>query len=338
MKKPVSQQEIEKPKHAASPKKGGPRIFSMPSGYRGGKEAVLVEKKEAKPPVAVAPKPPMPKHPIAPPVKKKKGARNLVIFGVVFLLVLGAGGYFFLQSTEEPEGTELVGNTPTPPISTTPVPPEPTIPTPTLPDENVSPFPNGIVPGVDSDSDGLSDLEERTVYKTNPALPDTDRDGFLDGNEVFHRYDPNGPSPGTLETAGLATEFLIPDGIEGAIARYRLLYPSIWSATADPEAPWNVSFRATTGEVIRLELEEKQVGESLQSWFVRKGITEKVVSTKTKEGLDMLVSEDKVTAYVGNSHAVMVFHYDTGIKGTVDYLQTFQMMLNSVNWIEETEE
>ena len=59
-------------------------------------------------------------------------------------------------------------------------------------DEPSNLFPEVGVPGTDTDSDGLTDLEESLIYQTNPRLPDTDRDGFLDGNEVFHLYNPNG--------------------------------------------------------------------------------------------------------------------------------------------------
>ena len=45
---------------------------------------------------------------------------------------------------------------------------------------------------VDSDNDGLFDLEEVKVYKTNPLNADTDGDGFLDGAEVKDGYNPKG--------------------------------------------------------------------------------------------------------------------------------------------------
>ena len=45
----------------------------------------------------------------------------------------------------------------------------------------------------DTDGDFLFDLEELEVYGTNPLNSDSDGDGFLDGNEVKAGYDPNGP-------------------------------------------------------------------------------------------------------------------------------------------------
>lgn len=45
---------------------------------------------------------------------------------------------------------------------------------------------------VDTDADGLSDYEEITLWKTNPLNPDTDGDGYNDGQEVKNGYNPNG--------------------------------------------------------------------------------------------------------------------------------------------------
>lgn len=44
----------------------------------------------------------------------------------------------------------------------------------------------------DSDHDGLRDTDETAYYKTDPYKPDTDGDGYLDGEEVQHNYNPLG--------------------------------------------------------------------------------------------------------------------------------------------------
>lgn len=48
---------------------------------------------------------------------------------------------------------------------------------------------------LDSDQDGLTDQEERTIG-TDPAKADTDGDGYSDGREVESGYDPLKPAPG----------------------------------------------------------------------------------------------------------------------------------------------
>lgn len=45
---------------------------------------------------------------------------------------------------------------------------------------------------LDTDGDGLTDREEKTVWFTNHLLPDTDHDGFSDGTEVKNGYNPKG--------------------------------------------------------------------------------------------------------------------------------------------------
>jgi hypothetical protein len=54
---------------------------------------------------------------------------------------------------------------------------------------SASPMSSPIVT-LDSDSDGLTDDEEATVYHTDPQNPDTDGDGYMDGEEVAQGTDP----------------------------------------------------------------------------------------------------------------------------------------------------
>lgn len=44
---------------------------------------------------------------------------------------------------------------------------------------------------IDSDNDGLFDYQELNLYMTDPLNPDTDGDGYLDGEEVKNGYNPN---------------------------------------------------------------------------------------------------------------------------------------------------
>jgi len=46
----------------------------------------------------------------------------------------------------------------------------------------------------DSDQDGLSDIEEEYIHKTDPYSADTDNDGFTDKEEIDGGYDPLTPA------------------------------------------------------------------------------------------------------------------------------------------------
>lgn len=50
-------------------------------------------------------------------------------------------------------------------------------------------FPIASEPDADADTDGLKNWEEE-IYKTDPRNPDTDGDGYLDGEEIASGYDP----------------------------------------------------------------------------------------------------------------------------------------------------
>jgi Bacterial TSP3 repeat len=52
-----------------------------------------------------------------------------------------------------------------------------------------------LLPGPDSDGDGLPDELETHLYLTNPGDPDTDGDGLSDGEEVAACHDPKSVSP-----------------------------------------------------------------------------------------------------------------------------------------------
>jgi O-glycosyl hydrolase len=59
--------------------------------------------------------------------------------------------------------------------------------------------------GGDSDADGLTDAEETGVHFTDPMDPDSDNDGYIDGDEVAASSDPNDPAstPGSGGTTSV---------------------------------------------------------------------------------------------------------------------------------------
>ena len=62
-------------------------------------------------------------------------------------------------------------------------------------------YPDG--PILDSDLDGLTDVGETTIFKTDPKNPDSDSDGWYDGTEVLAKTDPldsTSPSATTIVT------------------------------------------------------------------------------------------------------------------------------------------
>lgn len=228
---------IQTPPGAVSaPAKEGPRIFVMPEAYRGGAKPMAQPKPVAPAPAPVpmpvaapAPTPPMPTG--KPVMRKKKGInKGFVLAGLLFLLLLGAGGYFLLRSVQTAPAPAAPAPRPVP----TPEPiPEP-IP---VPEPVPEPVPVSPAPGADQDGDGLTDLEEQAVYGSDPANPDTDGDSYPDSLEVANRYNPAAVAPKTLLEAGVVKAF------ENAALSF--LYPSGWAVA---ERDGAVILTAATGE------------------------------------------------------------------------------------------
>ncbi|MBI1754868.1 hypothetical protein HY250_02870 [Candidatus Azambacteria bacterium] len=93
-------------------------------------------------------------------------------------------------------------------------------------------FPIASEPDADPDNDGLKNWEEG-VYKTDPRNPDTDGDGYLDGEEVASGYDPTIKAPGdALPGANAAAPRPLPKNLTTHLAQ--ILTQKISAGEIDP--------------------------------------------------------------------------------------------------------
>ena len=181
-------------------------------------------------------------------------------------------------------------------------------------------------PGTDTDSDGLTDVEEE-LYGTDYRNPDTDADSFLDGNEVFHRYDPLGYSPQTLLDTGRVSIFEPSDEL------FSVYYPKVWKTAI---TSGGVIFNTNDTAKIEISKQAKQTPcESLSVWYKREvapnSMADDLQESMTKVGYLSLMSNNELRAYVdGEGGYVYVFTYDLVDEIKIEYLNTFQMMVNSL--------
>ena len=292
-------------------------IHVMPKEFYGKEATTAREAQKPLPPPPPAPAPiappppvvkPLPAPPVAPKKKSNRLTKILLIGGLLFVLLLAIAAYFYVQSLQ-PTTTE------------TPVTEQPS--TPVVEQPTPEPAPVVITRGVDSDSDGLTDREE-VLYGTDPRNPDSDGDSFLDGNEVFHRFDPNGFAPSTLLDTGAVVEYID--------ANYRLTYPRSWAFSTDAEA--NIALRSATGTTISVKQYTLAGEQTFLDWYGTE-ITGKPATvldfqqSVSKEGYAVYMTVDELRAYVLADGKVFEFIYDLGDSTTIDYLQTFQMIVNS---------
>ncbi|MCE9586625.1 fibronectin type III domain-containing protein [Candidatus Uhrbacteria bacterium] len=179
--------------------------------------------------------------------------------------------------------------------------------------------------GLDSDSDGLSDVEE-TVFGTDSRVPDTDRDGFLDGNEVFHLYNPAATAPVRLVDSGLVTPLVAPAG-------WSIYVPKGWTFTLDAADGSKATIRSGQGEVFRVELVDNAQHLALLEWYLaaNPGIpSTSARAITTKGGLEGLLGADRLDAFFAWDGKVFKIVYDNGTKPFINFRTSFEMILNSL--------
>jgi len=194
----------------------------------------------------------------------------------------------------------------------------------------VTPPPPLLVPalppsGLDSDSDGLTDVEE-TLYGTDLHNPDTDGDGFLDGNEAFHLYNPAAKAPTRLLDSGLVREFSAPAG-------WSVYVPATWTTVLNTPDGSRATIDSARGETFVASIEDNTNQASLVDWYLAKypgTDTATMRSIVTKGGLEGVLSADRLEASFLWGDKVFVLRYDTDGQSFVFFRTTYEMMLNSL--------
>ncbi len=307
-------QTIQKPASAMAKKKDDVIIHVMPNEFYGKPVTAPVVAK-------VIPKPLPPPKPVQKPVQivkpavpippKQKRSWIWIVFLLFVVLIAGSlATYFILQALESPDVVIDDNQVEEQVINEI--------------EELLDP-----VPGIDADSDGLTDAEE-LIYMTDYRNPDTDGDTFLDGNEVFHRYDPLGYSPSTLLDTGAVEEF---EFMYAEDVGFVIWYPKSWEVVQISNH--QILFNAEKSESVSLTRVVFDENQDFESWYnsnvFKAGISSNLLPIMSKEGYVGWMSGDEFSIYIEAGGELYVMKYDLGNEDTIEYLQTFHMMMNSFN-------
>lgn len=260
------------------------------------------------------------------------------VIGILFVVVLIAATWYFTRdlrkesdqlATLAPPVEQAQQNVPSGPAELPAVPTTP--PEGSATGEPIDTFPEipAVVPPLtpnlsdDVDNDGLTAAEE-DIYATQVTRPDTDSDGFLDGHEVLHLYNPAGVAPERLEETATARHF------KNESLGYSLLMPTAWKIVADLENPDTITIQTVAGEsVVSISTTENIEQHPLAEWYQSRNFSDTVsVWENNKTGLRGIISQDQLRAYFGSGRVVyQIEHKEIGSKPA--YNRTFEMMLNS---------
>lgn len=185
--------------------------------------------------------------------------------------------------------------------------------------------------GVDTDQDGLTDVEER-LFTTDPNKSDTDGDGFSDGNEVKNLYDPTKPEA-RLDVSGLVNTYT------NQTFKYSLLYPSSWVAKAVDSSDRDVMISSASGEFFTVSVQDNPNKLSPVDWVTTvaaPGTDSSRLQSFSYDTWSGVMAENSQEVYLTRNEKnpqkqtlMYVVKYNLNTKNELNFVTTFQMMLRS---------
>jgi len=179
--------------------------------------------------------------------------------------------------------------------------------------------------GLDSDSDGLTDLEE-ALYGTENRTPDADADGFLDGNEVYNLYNPAGKAPAKLENSNQVKK------IDGSIG-WSMLIPAAWTTRDASADGGRITIVTGHGEVFKLVVNDNPNKQTVLEWYLANNPgaqREQILKYRSKHGYEGIIGADQLTTFIPWGDKIFSFAYDLDGQSFINYRTTYYMMLNSM--------
>ncbi len=179
--------------------------------------------------------------------------------------------------------------------------------------------------GLDSDSDGVTDLEE-AIYGTNANNPDSDSDGFLDGNEVYNLYNPNGRAPSRLLDSGSVVPVKADIG-------WSMLVPKGWTTSLEGTNGSKMTVTTGHGETFALAVEDNTQNLSLVDWYLASHPdvkADQLLQYRSKKGYEGIMSPDTLSTYILWGNKVFSFTYQLDGQTFINFRTTYYMMMNSL--------
>ncbi|MBI2411335.1 MAG: hypothetical protein HYV32_05580 [Candidatus Kerfeldbacteria bacterium] len=180
----------------------------------------------------------------------------------------------------------------------------------------------------DKDKDHLTDEEEK-IYGTQSGLPDTDKDGYIDGTEVANLYSP------TKANQSLLNSGLVIEEKNGEFS-WKIDYPAQWLVESLNDSNSEIIFTPDTieGEFVEVIVTENTKHQSAAQWYASlySDITVDDLETTTVGGLEGIVVNNGLTYYLANDQYIIGIVYNYGTTTTIHFRTTFDMMVASFTY------
>lgn len=179
---------------------------------------------------------------------------------------------------------------------------------------------------LDTDSDLLTDVEE-LLYGTSFDLPDTDSDGYIDGQELLNFYSPLMMGQ-NLSDSGLFSSYVNDE------YGYEVMYPQTWTLSNINDDNSIIIFNSPTSQFFEVVIESKTAEvNTIEEWYQAQlpgiNISDLRRETVGPDKLDAIYSLDGSSVYFLYGDWVVALTYGLGIEKEADYLTTWQLMIKS---------
>jgi len=177
---------------------------------------------------------------------------------------------------------------------------------------------------VDTDADGLSDLEE-ILLGTDKTLMDTDNDGYSDFQEFNTLHNPVGKGEIASNTSIIK--------YQNKTYKYSLFYPLAW-LVSNFDGDNSVIFRIDALQFVQITAQQNDNKQSLEDWYAGQFGVDLVNDSQkitTKTGWSVITSKDGLNWFLmkDGSNSIFVISYNMGITNVFNYKKIFEMMINS---------
>ena len=183
------------------------------------------------------------------------------------------------------------------------------------------------VSAVDSDQDGLSDLEE-IILDCNINSDDSDGDGYKDLDELRKLYNPAGSG-----------KIIVNQNIEkytNASHKYSIYYPDIWLKT-DVDGDNSVLFRAGNNQYMQIIVQNNIKKQSLEEWYKEQLNISSIQGSQIiyKTGWNGIKSADGLIVYLtqGQGSKIFIISYNVGLDNMLRFKNIFNMIVESFDLV-----
>jgi hypothetical protein len=248
-------------------------------------------------------------NPVTPPDEEKMAAQQAAM---TLLQMQAEKGYSGDASTTD---IAALAATATAAVGTPVAPPNVPLPTSVTETETVS---VPLVPGLDSDGDGLINTEE-VLLGSDPNLIDTNGNKYPDRTEIINGYDPVKAGGKLSSSSYLKAEL---------IGTLEVLIPKTWERKPGPGG--TVQILTGTPAVMTAEIRPFATDKTLLDMVIQDNpgtTSQDYAADKTKSGLDVVYSQDGMSAWVLAGNSVYLFRYNTNGATSKDFESIFKLIL-----------